>query len=80
MLLTQWAFFRRARASILVPAYKCTYVAVPVILQVLLLPRYSLNWVTILGLGLIMIGFVLMRGLRSRTRKAAVPDSGPETA
>jgi hypothetical protein len=64
VVVTQWGFYRRARANILVPAYNCTYVAVPVILQALLLPGYALYWVTIVGLGLIMAGFVCMRGFR----------------
>lgn len=60
-LITQWGFYRRARANVLVPAYNCTYIAVPVLLQLLLLPGYGLSWATALGLGLIMTGFVCMR-------------------
>ncbi len=62
VLVTQWGFYRRARANILVPAYNCSYIGIPVILQRLLLPGYLLYGTTILGLGLIMAGFVLMRG------------------
>ena len=61
-LITQWGFYRRARANLLVPALNCTYIAVPVALQVLLLPGYQFYWSTGLGLAQIMAGFVCMRG------------------
>ena len=61
-LVTQCGFFRRARANVLVPAYNCSYIAVPVLLQALLLPGYALTWTTWLGLGLIMAGFACLRG------------------
>jgi hypothetical protein len=67
-LVTQWGFYRRARANILVPAYNCSYIAVPVVLQAALLPGYVLYWSTAVGLGLIMAGFVLMRAFRPSTR------------
>jgi hypothetical protein len=60
--ITQWGFYRRARANVLVPAFNCTYIAVPVALQALLLPGYAIYWTTYLGLGLIMAGFACMRG------------------
>ncbi len=60
-MITQWGYVRRARASVLVPAYNCTYVGLPVILQVLLLPGYGFYWTTAAGIGLIMLGIVLMR-------------------
>ncbi len=72
-LVTQWGFYRRARANILVPAYNCSYIAVPVVLQALLLPGYDLYWTTGLGLGLIMFGFVLVRGFGRGHRIAHVP-------
>ena len=61
-LVTQWGFYRRARANVLVPALNCSYIGVPVLLQALLLPGYSLSWMTWLGLGLIMAGFACLRG------------------
>ncbi len=62
VIITQWGFIRRARANILVPALNCSFVAVPVILQAILLPGYALYWTTGLGLASIMAGIVLMRG------------------
>lgn len=70
VLITQWGFYRRARANLLVPALNCTYVTVPVALQVLLLPSYQLYWSTTLGLILIMAGFVCMRGFGRRVTAA----------
>jgi hypothetical protein len=70
VLITQWGFYRRARANLLVPALNCTYVAVPVALQVFLLPGYQFYWTTGLGLALIMAGFACMRGFRRRMTAA----------
>ncbi len=71
VVLTQWGFYRRARANLLVPVYNCTYVAVPVLLQAFLLPGYRVLWTTLLGLGLVMAGFVCMRALRPGRRVTA---------
>ncbi|MEJ2212145.1 MAG: hypothetical protein P8129_24380 [Anaerolineae bacterium] len=73
MLITQWGFYRRARANILVPAYNCGYVAVPVILQALLLPGYALYPATLLGLVLIAAGFICLRGFRPGAAGAGSP-------
>jgi drug/metabolite transporter (DMT)-like permease len=74
VLLTQWGFYRRAQANLLVPVYNCTYIAVPVLLQAFLLPGYRILWTTVLGLGLIMAGFVCMRALRPGQRAASRED------
>jgi multidrug transporter EmrE-like cation transporter len=74
VLLTQWGFYRRAKANLLVPVYNCTYVAVPVLLQAFLLPGYRICWSTLLGLGLIMAGFVCMRALRLGSNAAVGSD------
>jgi hypothetical protein len=73
VLITQWGFYRRARASVLVPALNCTYIAVPVVLQALLLPGYEIYWTTSLGLGLIMAGFACLRGFGRRTGREVAP-------
>jgi uncharacterized membrane protein len=62
VVVTQWGFYRRARANILVPALNSSYVAVPVLLQALLLPGYQLYASTFLGLALIVVGFALIGG------------------
>jgi drug/metabolite transporter (DMT)-like permease len=61
-LITQWGFYRRARANLLVPALNSSYIGVPVVLQAILLPGYTLNAATVSGLALIMAGFLLVRG------------------
>jgi len=58
---TQVGFARKARASVLVPAYDSAYVVLPVLLQTFLLPSYRLYWTTVLGIGGILAGIVLMR-------------------
>ncbi len=72
VLITQWGFIRRARANILVPAYNSAYIAIPVILQSLLLPGYDVYWSTGIGMGLLMAGFMLMRGVKARLKSADV--------
>jgi hypothetical protein len=71
VFVTQWGFYRRARASVLVPAYNCSYIVVPVGLQAFLLPGYALDRTTGAGLALIMLGFALLRGLGRPGRVAA---------
>jgi hypothetical protein len=77
VLITQWGFYRRARATLLVPAYNCSYIAVPVILQWLLLLGYELYWTTIAGLGLIMAGFVCMRSFKPGAEMASAENRSP---
>lgn len=61
VLTTQWAYIKRARANVLVPALNCSYIILPVVLQANLMPGYVLYLTTFLGLGLIITGIVLMR-------------------
>ena len=75
-LVTQWGFYRRAQASVLVPAYNCSYIGVPVLLQALLLPGYALTWTTWLGLGLIMAGFACLRGFGRRREEMVTARPG----
>ena len=70
-LVTQWGFYRRARANILVPALNSSYIGLPVVLQAILLPGYALNLVVGSGLALIMAGFLLVRGFGRRVQEGA---------
>lgn len=65
-LITQVGFAKGARASILVPAYNATYVGLPVVLQSILLPGYGVYASTLLSLGLVIGGMVLMTGAGRR--------------
>lgn len=58
--LTQVAFVKKAPASVFVPIYNASYILLPVILQLILLPTYKLYWSTISGMGLIILGITLM--------------------
>ena len=57
-LIDQWGFYLRARVSILVPTFNATYITIPVFLQVFFLPGYNFHVSTILGLSLIIFGFI----------------------
>ena len=59
-LIVQWGFYLRTRANILVPMYNASYIALPVIVQVMLLPGYSIYLSTVLGLGFIIFGFIIL--------------------
>lgn len=63
-VITQVGFARRAPASVLVPVYNATYILLPALLQRVLLPSYRLHAGTVGGIGLILVGVALMRGLR----------------
>jgi drug/metabolite transporter (DMT)-like permease len=60
-MLTQWGFARQARASILVPAYNCMYIVIPLIFQTILLPEYHLFLPTFVGLASIVLGIWIMQ-------------------
>jgi len=70
VLITQWGFYRRARANILVPAFNCSYIAIPIGMQALLLPGFEFYWTTALGMGLIILGYGLMRYFMPETEHA----------
>jgi drug/metabolite transporter (DMT)-like permease len=61
--LTQVAFAKKAPASVFVPIYNASYILLPLILQVILLPTYTLYWSTFLGIALIILGIALMRNV-----------------
>ncbi|MFX0090640.1 MAG: hypothetical protein ACFFBD_02665 [Candidatus Hodarchaeota archaeon] len=58
---TQWGFARKAKASVLVPAYNSIYVTLPIILQIFTFPGYSPSGVTILGILVTITGIILMQ-------------------
>jgi hypothetical protein len=64
-LIDQWGFYLRVRANVLVPMFNVSYVAVPVIFQVVLLPGYSFYLSTFIGLGMLILGFVKLGNFSS---------------
>jgi drug/metabolite transporter (DMT)-like permease len=61
--LTQVAFANKAPASVFVPIYNASYILLPLVLQVILLPTYTLYWSTFLGIAAIILGIALMRNI-----------------
>jgi hypothetical protein len=61
--LTQVAFAKKAPASLFVPVYNASYILLPLLLQAVLLPSYTLFWSTFIGIGLILLGIFFMRNL-----------------
>jgi uncharacterized membrane protein len=61
--LTQVAFAKKAPASVFVPFYNASYILLPVVLQVILLPTYKLYWSTCIGIASIILGIALMRSV-----------------
>jgi drug/metabolite transporter (DMT)-like permease len=62
--VTQVGFARKAPAGLLIPAYNASYILLPILLQVVLLPTYLLYWSTYTGMTLIILGMVLMRDIK----------------
>jgi len=65
-LVTQIGFAKKARASLLVPAYNATYIGMPVIWQTVLLPGYQPTAFTGLNLALILAGVVAIGAVGRR--------------
>jgi drug/metabolite transporter (DMT)-like permease len=61
--LTQVAFAKKAPASVFVTFYNASYILLPVVLQVILLPTYKLYWSTCIGIASIILGIALMRSV-----------------
>jgi len=57
----QIAFYRGARASVLVPFQSSLYVLIPVVVQLIALPGYMATPVLISGIGCIVVGIFLMQ-------------------
>jgi drug/metabolite transporter (DMT)-like permease len=67
-VVTQAAFAQKVHASLLVPALNAAYIGLPILLQVFLLPDYSLSWLTAAGLVLILVGIIGMQAFQTRSR------------
>ncbi len=73
-VLTQVAFVRKARASLLVPSYNAAFIGLPVCWQLILLPDYRLSWLTLVSLGLILYGVAAIGAFGRRPRRFAPPE------
>jgi drug/metabolite transporter (DMT)-like permease len=60
-LVTQFGFAKKARASLLVPAYNAAFIGLPILWQLLLLPGYRLSWLTAAGTALVLAGVAGMQ-------------------
>lgn len=65
-VVTQIGFAKKARASLLVPAYNAAFIGLPVLWQALLLEAYRITAATLVGLLLILAGVVVMQRLDKR--------------
>jgi drug/metabolite transporter (DMT)-like permease len=66
-LVTQFGFAKKARASLLVPAYNAAFIGLPILWQLLLLPGYRLSWLTVCGAVLILAGVAGMQAFKTGT-------------
>jgi drug/metabolite transporter (DMT)-like permease len=71
-LVTQVAFAKKVRASLLVPASNAAYIGLPILLQIFLLPKYALSLLAAGGLVLILAGILGMHVSRRRARSLLV--------
>ena len=61
LLVTQWGFARKVKASVLVPVYNSVYVTLPIFLQLFTIPGYVPSLITIFGIAITIIGITLMQ-------------------
>lgn len=73
-VLTQVAFVKQVRVSLLVPAYNAAFISLPVFWQLILLPDYSLTWFTLLSLALIVYGVVAIGAVGRRPHQKRSSD------
>ncbi|MHA1732463.1 MAG: hypothetical protein ACTSU5_11000 [Promethearchaeota archaeon] len=69
-LVTQWGFAKKARASVLVPAYNTSYIVLPIVVQSMILSAYVPGVVTWVGVALTIGGIVLMQAFKESPTKA----------
>ncbi len=62
--LTQVGYMKQAAASVLVPCYNSMYIVFPILVSYFVLPGFTVNWVTFLGIGLTVLGIVLMQAFK----------------
>ncbi len=58
---SQWVFSRGVRASVLIPSQNFSYIVYPVVIVSLALPGFKLTALTMAGLAVTCLGFVLMQ-------------------
>ncbi len=71
-VLTQIAFVKKVRVSLLVPAYNAAFISLPVFWQRILLPDYRLTWLILLSLALILYGVAAIGAVGRRNREKNV--------
>ena len=64
LAFTQWGFYEKAEATVLVPVYNSVYVTFPILLQLITFPNYSLSMGSIYSIILIISGIYLMQGMK----------------
>jgi drug/metabolite transporter (DMT)-like permease len=58
---SQWIFSRGVRASVLIPSQNFSYIVYPILVQGLALPGFNATALTVSGLAVAFLGFVLMQ-------------------
>jgi uncharacterized membrane protein len=77
-IVSQWGFARKAPASVVIPVYDSMYLITPILFQVLLLQGYELYYSTLIGIALIVIGFVLMKAFsKEQLPEKAITQEAP---
>ena len=66
MLITQWGFAKKADASVLVPTYNTMYIVLPMIMQLIALPGFTISALSWLGIIMIVFGIIFMQAHKSR--------------
>ena len=59
LIITQWAFVKKAKASMTIPTFNSTYIILPNAIQLIALEGYYLSTLMIAGMVIVVVGIVL---------------------
>jgi hypothetical protein len=80
---TNWGFFRGCRVSVMVATFNATYVTMPVVVQLVALPGYSIGVPGWIGLLLVNVGIMMVRAtsrIEDRPQERAAVTEPPHTS
>ena len=70
LLITQHAYSRRVNASQFIPHFSATFIAMPIFIQMIILPDYLPGTLEIIGLAVIISGITIFSGNERRNSKS----------
>ncbi len=72
LILTQWGFSKKAKASTMIPTFNCVYIILPAFIQLNALDGYKITFFIVIGMVLAMLGVVWLNLIQIKNRKEIV--------